>query len=155
MKSDRICAACGARFTPLVHIVNQRYCPLAACQLARRRAWQRERLQTDPDYRENQAKAQGTWRARHPDYWRRYRQTHPACRDRNRDMQRQRHARRHAEPIAKMDASNLPIPSALRHLLAICRPQENQGVARELALVFAKVPVTTSNEMRSKSFDPI
>jgi hypothetical protein len=112
MKSDRICAACGARFTPLSHIANQRYCPLAACQLSRRRAWQRERLQTDPDYRENQAKAQATWRARHPDYWRRYRDTHPACCDRNRNMQRQRNARRHAEPVAKMDASNPSRPLA-------------------------------------------
>jgi hypothetical protein len=88
MKSDRICAACGALFTPFVHVPNQRYCSSTACQLARRRAWQHERLRIDPDYRANQANAQATWRARHPDYWRRYRETHPACRDRNCAMQR-------------------------------------------------------------------
>lgn len=106
MKSDRICAACGALFTPLVHVPNQRYCSSAACQLARRRAWQHERLRTDPDYRANQAKAQAAWRARHPDYPRHYRQTHPASRDRNRAMQRTRNARRNAQPVAKMDASS-------------------------------------------------
>uniref|UniRef100_E1T3Z5 Uncharacterized protein n=1 Tax=Burkholderia sp. (strain CCGE1003) TaxID=640512 RepID=E1T3Z5_BURSG len=106
MKPDRICAACGALFTPLVHVPNQRYCSLATCQLARRRAWQHERLQTDPDYRANQAKAQAAWRARHPDYSRHYRETHPACRDRNRVMQRTRNARRNAHPVAKMDASH-------------------------------------------------
>ncbi|MEI7291783.1 hypothetical protein WCQ02_06505 [Paraburkholderia tropica] len=105
MKPNHTCAACGAAFTPLVHVPNQRYCSLAACQLARRRAWQHERLQTDPDYRANQAKAQAAWRSRHPDYSRHYRETHPACRDRNRTMQRARNARRNSQPVAKMDAS--------------------------------------------------
>lgn len=105
MRPARTCAACGALFTPLAHVPNQRYCSSAACQAARRRAWQHERLRTDPDYRENQAKAQATWSARHPEYWRRYRETHPASRERNRAMQRERNALRHAEPVAKMDVS--------------------------------------------------
>lgn len=53
-------------------------------------------MRADPDYRANQARAHATWRARHPDYWRRYRETHLACRDRNRAMQRERNARRNA-----------------------------------------------------------
>lgn len=103
MKSDRICAACGAPFTPLVHVPNQRYCSSKACQLSRRRIWQHEHLRTDPDYRENQTRAQASWRARHPDYWRRYRETHPAYHDRNCAMQRQRNSRRTASPVANMD----------------------------------------------------
>lgn len=105
MRPDRTCAACGALFTPLAHVPNQRYCSLKVCQRARRRNWQRARMRTDPDYRANQAKAQATWCTRHPDYWRRYRETHPACRDRNRAMQRERNARRSAAPVAKMDVS--------------------------------------------------
>jgi hypothetical protein len=105
MKSDRICAACGAPFIPLVHIPNQRFCSSKPCQLVRRRAWQRARLETDPDYRANQAKAQAKWRAGHPHYWRRYRETHPESQDRNRAMQHERNARRFASPIAKMDPS--------------------------------------------------
>ncbi|MGF6296382.1 hypothetical protein QFZ98_008243 [Paraburkholderia youngii] len=106
MRPVRSCAACGALFTPLAHVPNQRYCSSKACQLARRRVWQHKRMRTDSDYRENQARAQATWCARHPDYWRRYRETHPAYRNRNREMQRERNARRNAGPVAKMGASS-------------------------------------------------
>ncbi|WP_321960051.1 hypothetical protein [Paraburkholderia sp. J7] len=105
MKPNLTCAACGALFTPHARVPNQRYCSMKACQLARRRNWQRARMRADLDYRANQAKAQATWCARHPDYWRRYRETHPASRDRNCAMQRERNARRNATPVAKMDAS--------------------------------------------------
>ncbi|MFT9639965.1 hypothetical protein ACMZ49_21960, partial [Alcaligenes phenolicus] len=64
MKSDRICAACGTPFTPLSHIPHQRFCSAKACQRARRRAWQHQRMRVDPDYRENQIRAQASWRAR-------------------------------------------------------------------------------------------
>jgi len=120
MKPNHTCAACGAVLTPLVHVPNQRYCSLAACQLARRRAWQHKRLQTDPDYRANQAKAQAAWSASHPDYSRHYCETHPACRDRNRAMQRTRNARRNSPPVTKdgcvgtVPATRVGLLSALR-----------------------------------------
>ncbi|MBW0450643.1 hypothetical protein EN871_09275 [bacterium M00.F.Ca.ET.228.01.1.1] len=104
MKSARTCAACGAAFCPLLHVPNQRYCSANACQRARRRAWQRQRLRTDSDYRDNQGRAQTDWLARHPDYWRQYRATHPAYCERNRVLQRKRNARRTCQPIANMDA---------------------------------------------------
>jgi len=103
MKSARTCAACGAAFIPLLHVPNQRYCSAKACQRARRRDWQRQRLRTDSDYRDNQARAQADWRARHPDYWRQYRATHPAYQERNRIMQRERNARRTYQPFANMN----------------------------------------------------
>lgn len=105
MKSAQTCAACGAAFTPLPHVPHQRYCSSASCQRARRRAWQRQRLRTDPDYRENQARAQANWVARHADYWRQYRATHPAYTERNRALQRGRGAGRILQPVAKMAAS--------------------------------------------------
>lgn len=104
MKSTRTCAACGTVFTALPHIPNQRYCSAAACQRARRRAWQRERLHTDSDYRDNQARARAGWLSRHPDYWRQYRATHPAYTERNRVMQRARNTGGTCQPVAKMDA---------------------------------------------------
>lgn len=104
MKSARTCAACGAAFTPLPHVPHQRFCSAAPCQRARRRAWQRQRLRTDPDYRENQARAQANWAARHADYWRRYRATHPEYTERNRTMQRERNTGRIGRQIARMDA---------------------------------------------------
>ena len=40
-------------------------------------------------------------------------------------------------------AENRLIHTALRHVLTLCRSQENQRVARELSFVFAEVPVST------------
>ncbi|WP_244132235.1 hypothetical protein [Burkholderia pyrrocinia] len=128
MKSDRICAACGTPFTPFLHIPHQRFCSAKACQRARRRAWQHERLRVDPDYRENQIRAQANWRARHPNYWRHYRETHPAYRDRNCSMQRRRNARRTASAVANMDV--WPARRPLASGFYILRNAVESGVAK-------------------------
>jgi hypothetical protein len=112
MKITRRCIACGSLFQPRSQIPNQRYCSTSVCQRERRRRWQRQHLHGDPDYRENQARAQASWRARHPDYWRHYRATHPAYRERNCAMQRERNSRTHSEPVANMDVSPLSRPLA-------------------------------------------
>lgn len=104
MRPTRLCLACGNVFHPLLQVPNQRYCPAAACQRERRRRWQREHLRSDADYRDNQARAQAKWRVRHPDYWRQYRSTHPAYRERNCAMQRNRNAERSSGPVANIDA---------------------------------------------------
>lgn len=102
------CAACQKLFVPHPRVPQQRYCSAPACQKVRRCRWQRQKLQSDSDYRDNQARAQRQWRQRRPDYWRRYRQSRPDYTTRNRQQQRQRNdKRRHPEPpagIAKMDA---------------------------------------------------
>ncbi|WP_321785761.1 hypothetical protein [Paraburkholderia sp. J94] len=108
MKSPRLRLACGNAFVPLVHVPRQKYCSSKACQRARRRDWQRNRLHNDSDYRDNQARAQAKWRAAHSGYWREYRAAHPAYREHNRSMQRLRNARRSVRPIAKMDVIRLP-----------------------------------------------
>ncbi|WP_176025756.1 hypothetical protein ACSC95_00175 [Burkholderia vietnamiensis] len=110
MKSTRLCPACGNAFVPLLHVPRQRYCSSEACQRARRRDWQRDRLRVDSDYRDNQARAQAKLRASHSSYWREYRAAHPAYRERNRSMQRLRNGRRSHKPIAKMDVIRLPRP---------------------------------------------
>jgi hypothetical protein len=112
MKPTRLCLACGNAFHPLLQVPNQRYCSATACQRERRRRWQREHLRSDADYRDNQARAQARWRVRHQDYWRQYRSTHPAYRERNCAMQRKRNAQRSSSPVANMDASTLLRPLA-------------------------------------------
>jgi len=107
---SRRCKACGHAFRPRSQVPQQRYCPAQACQRARRRSWQRAKRETDPDYRDNQARAQRAWLDRNPDYWRRYRRDHPLYSERNRLLQRQRNERRRREPIAKMDASTPKLP---------------------------------------------
>ena len=90
----RRCRCCGKAFRPRPQVPGQQYCSDQACQKARKRAWQKERRRKDPDYRENQRAAQQRWAARHPDYWRQWRQDHPAYQERNRQKQVERNARR-------------------------------------------------------------
>ena len=93
-KGTRRCRCCRKTFRPRPQVPQQRYCSEQACQRARKRAWQKERRQKDPDYRENQAAAQKRWAGRHPAYWREWRRRHPDYRARNRRQQAERNARR-------------------------------------------------------------
>lgn len=129
---NRRCAGCRRRFTPRAQTPNQRFCSAAACQRERRRRWQREKRRSDPDYQENQARAQQRWAERHREYWREYRATHPQYTARNRAQQRERDARRQhrgtqgvevgvGEGLAKSDVwdGNSPIPSGTYELIPV------------------------------------
>ena len=120
MASQR-CAGCGKSFHPRPQSPKQTYCSAASCQRERRRRWQQTRRETDPDYRENQARAQHAWAAQHPDYWRAYRAVHAQYCERNRRLQHERDARRRVRGLAKMDASTpvKPMPSGLYRLLPV------------------------------------
>jgi hypothetical protein len=71
------CVHCGARFIPAPQVPNQAYCSKANCQKERRRQWHKSKLQSDPDYRDNQSRAQKAWTDKNPDYWRQRRQDRP------------------------------------------------------------------------------
>ncbi|HUW98893.1 MAG TPA: hypothetical protein VMV40_08665 [Acidiferrobacter sp.] len=101
------CAACRRSFRVRPQVRAQRYCSAPACQCVRRKRWQSAKRRTDPDYRENQARAQEAWRDGHPDYWRTYRKTHDAYTRDNRDKQARRDQSRR---LAKMDVSTANIP---------------------------------------------
>lgn len=64
------CVNCGTKFLPAPQVPNQIYCSKQNCQKERRRQWQKNKLQSDPDYRDNQYRAQRAWSERNPDYWR-------------------------------------------------------------------------------------
>lgn len=115
MRANRICLACGRPFTAHPNVPNQKYCSDVACQRARKRDWQRSRMRADPDYRENQVRAQASWQSRHPDYWRQYRGEHPNYCDRNRTLQSARNARKREPDVANMDASlpHRPVASGI------------------------------------------
>lgn len=98
------CEACGELFRPRAQVRDQRYCGETACQRERKRRWQRDKRRADPDYRLNQARAQQAWAARHPDFWRAYRASHPEYVERNRVRQRERARGARRRPVAKMDA---------------------------------------------------
>lgn len=117
------CAGCGKAFHARAQTPKQAYCCSAACQRERRRRWQYARRQSDPEYRDNQSRAQESWAERHPDYWREYRRTHQDYRERNRSLQRERDARRRERVLAKMDVStgDSPVPSGTYRLTPVTR----------------------------------
>lgn len=116
------CVDCGCEFEPNPRLKNQRYCSAKDCQRARKRAWQQEKLRSDPDYKANQRDCQRQWHQRHPGYYKQYRQRNPKSCERNRLMQRYRNSRkRSAQKVATMDALR-PAPSldpALYYLLPV------------------------------------
>jgi len=106
---NRHCVACKQIFQPHPQSPHQSYCSSPDCQRQRKGLWQKNRLKTDPDYRDNQKRAQQAWKKRHPDYDRQYRKANPEHAERNRTLQRERN-RRKSSAIAKMDAS-IPLNS--------------------------------------------
>lgn len=66
--TTRLCAHCGHPFEPRPQVPDQAFCSAPECQRARKREWQRAKLQSDPDYRINQQAAQRAWSQRNHDY---------------------------------------------------------------------------------------
>ncbi len=120
----KCCAACGQAFHPRSQAPRQSYCQKPECQRERKRRWQRDKLRSDPDYRENQARAQQAWNGRNPEYWREYRASHQEYVERNRAQQQKRNAVRNGV-IAKMDVSNLQpgLPSGVYLLSRVVEPK--------------------------------
>lgn len=109
MEPKMRCKHCHQLLPPNPHVKNHQYCSRKACQRARKTRWQRKKMATDPDYRKNQVESLENWRKHNSDYWRQYRESHEDYRDRNRQLQKVRDARRRAKRLAKMDASMLKI----------------------------------------------
>jgi hypothetical protein len=107
MSARRRCAACGKLFGVRPQTPDQSYCADQACQRERKKLWQRDRRTTDPDYRDNQARAQEAWLARNPDYWRRYRQRNPEYTQLNRERQRDRMRELRDSSVEPFDAAEI------------------------------------------------
>lgn len=104
------CVACGTYFRIRPQVPHQTYCSAPACQRERRQSWQRNKLLSDPDHRDNKSRAQHSWTQKNPDYWRKYRDSHPDYVERNRSMQRERNGARERGTIAKKDVSAVEFP---------------------------------------------
>jgi len=109
-----LCVYCGDLFDPSPRHKSQSACKKVVCQRAKKAAWQRHKIKTDPDYRFNQKVCQRRWTEEHPGYWEQYRKRNPEKAERNRILQsiRNRRARfiggdekMEGSLIAKMDAS--------------------------------------------------
>jgi hypothetical protein len=99
---EKRCAHCASLLDLNPRSKNQRYCGKIQCQRARKRAWQKNKMATDPDYHANQRECNKTWQEKNRHYWRDYRKNHPEYAQRNRLLGFARRSRRR---VAKMDAS--------------------------------------------------
>ena len=70
---SKFCLSCGQPFQPYSHVPQQEFCTAPNCQHERKRRWKRNKLNTDPDYKANQALAQKAWIQRNPAYYHEYR----------------------------------------------------------------------------------
>jgi hypothetical protein len=107
------CIYCGDFFEKSPRHKNQTACKKRECQRAKKAAWQRFKMKTDPDYRANQKSSQKRWIMKNSDYWKRYRKKNPKKAERNRILQSIRNKKAPCSKkvmdsstlIAKMDAS--------------------------------------------------
>ncbi len=96
----KLCEQCQQPFTPCPSASHQSICGKVECHRGRKRKWQREKLRTDPTYRENQAAARKAWREKNPDYMAGYRRRHPGYVDQNRARQQTRNKQRRPVPFS-------------------------------------------------------
>lgn len=104
-----LCINCSSPFLSRKNPM-QKYCSKSECQRARKRQWQKDRLKNDPEYKENQKRANKDWQKRNPTYWQEYRSENEDYAQRNRVQSRERmrlrrQVARTLTMFAKMDAS--------------------------------------------------
>jgi hypothetical protein len=97
---ERRCRHCQKLFQPSKYQPHQMVYGDPACQRKRRTEYHRQKIATDPEYREVCRDSPRKWRARHPHYWKRYRSDHPATVERNRQQQQARDRTRRLRHLA-------------------------------------------------------
>lgn len=97
----RSCCFCRQSFEPSKFHPEQSVCGRPECQKQRRAEYHRQRIARDPEYAEVVRDSRRKWRESHSDYQQRYRRSHPAAGERNRQLQQGRDARRRAQFLVK------------------------------------------------------
>ena len=91
---ERRCRYCQKSFQASKFQPRQTVCSEPGCQQHRRTDYHKAKIASDPEYREVCRDSPRKWRARNPDYWKRYREKHPASREKNCQQQRVRDRKR-------------------------------------------------------------
>jgi hypothetical protein len=91
---ERRCRYCEKLFQPSKFQPRQAVCGEAGCRRKRRTDYHKEKLASDPEYREGCHDSPRKWRACNPDYWKQYREKNPAAVERNRQQQKLRDQKR-------------------------------------------------------------
>lgn len=106
-----LCLNCYDFFLPSPRHKSQTYCMKPECRRAKKAAWKRTKMKTDPQFSREQHLSNQKWVNNNPGYWTDYRKRKPEKAERNRILQRIRNQRRRANKladpplIAKVDAS--------------------------------------------------
>jgi hypothetical protein len=113
--NERRCPHCHKLFYPSRSHREQIVCSDPGCQQERRSNYRRKKITADPNYREACRQSARQWRKQHPDYWKQYRQAHPAAVERNRLQQKSRECKQHLKHLANnISASDLrPCPATV------------------------------------------
>lgn len=101
MTQARRCPYCHDSFQPSTYRPQQIVCSKAECQRRRRAEYHRQKLQSDPEYRQVARDSQKKWRQAHPGYDQKYRTEHPEYHRRNRQRQQLRDQKRRLRLLAK------------------------------------------------------
>jgi hypothetical protein len=84
------CRYCQKSFRPSKFQPRQTVCSEADCQQRRSSDYHKEKIASDPEYRQVCQDSSRKWRAAHPGYWKQYREEHPTSTQQNRDQQKAR-----------------------------------------------------------------
>ena len=98
--NERRCPYCQQVFQPVPYHPQQRICSRPACQRQRQRDYHRQKIASDPVYRQVCRDSPRKWRQAHPGYWKQYRQTHFQQVERNRQQQWRRDQKRRLANLA-------------------------------------------------------
>jgi len=88
--SERRCRYCEKTFQPSKYQPCQAVCSEPVCQQQRRSEYRQQKLVVDGEYRQVCRDSSRKWRARNPEYWKRYRKKNPDSVTRNREQQKAR-----------------------------------------------------------------
>jgi len=103
--SERCCRYCDQQFQPSRCHPEQTACSQRVCQQRRRADNRKQKLISDPEYRQVCRESARKWRADHPGYWKQYRAAHPPVAERNRARQRQRDQRQRLLDLANNNSA--------------------------------------------------
>lgn len=101
----RCCRYCQQSFEPSKVRPDQRVCSQPECQRRRCADYHRQKIAMDPEYAQIVRDSRRKWREAHPGYQKSYWQSQPAAAERNRQLQRRRDSKRHAQFLVKNNSA--------------------------------------------------
>jgi hypothetical protein len=104
---ERCCRYCDQEFKPSPCHPGQMVCAEHVCQQRRRADNRKQKLASDPKYREVCRESARKWRRDHCGYWEQYRRAHPQSVQRNRAQQHQRDLRQRLLELANNNSFSL------------------------------------------------